>query len=100
MGNELSVEERNLISVGYKNMMSVRRTAFRTVHHDLAPVAEDVGDNFPVRLSEYEATIAHEVFALIEEVVEQIVKPYAEGNLKSADDDEVIVFFKKMEGDY
>merc|ERR1711966_432752 len=25
------VEERNLISVGYKNMMSVRRTAWRTV---------------------------------------------------------------------
>merc|ERR1711998_437496 len=29
--NELSVEERNLLSVGYKNMMSVRRTAWRTV---------------------------------------------------------------------
>merc|ERR1712072_1497054 len=29
--DELSVEERNLISVGYKNMMSVRRTAWRTI---------------------------------------------------------------------
>ena len=29
--NELSVEERNLLSVGYKNKMSVRRTAWRTV---------------------------------------------------------------------
>merc|ERR1712166_781419 len=37
-GDELSVEERNLLSVGYKNMMSVRRTAWRTIqgHQDQA----------------------------------------------------------------
>lgn len=29
--DELTVEERNLLSVGYKNMMSNRRTAWRTV---------------------------------------------------------------------
>merc|ERR1712070_481427 len=60
------VEERNLISVGYKNI------------------------------------IAQEVFTLIEEVISDVVKPFVAGDAstKAATDTEVVVFFKKMEGDY
>merc|ERR1719197_2433842 len=52
------VEERNLISVGYKNIMSQRRTAHRTV--------ASAGDE---QFKDFQDKIAKEVFALIEEVI-------------------------------
>merc|ERR1711967_22377 len=99
--NELSVEERNLLSVGYKNMMSVRRTAWRTVQqfHDKNSAEESAN---AAHDKAYRDTIASEVFALIEEVCTDVVKVYVEGDNKpdSNDDEEVLVFFRKMEGDY
>merc|ERR1711988_367961 len=65
--HELTVEERNLLSVGYKNMMSVRRTAWRTVQQIC-----ETGEECPALNPVYRDTIAMEV----------------------------LVFFKKMEGDY
>jgi 14-3-3 protein epsilon len=96
--SELSVEERNLLSVGYKNMMSVRRTAFRTVQNwseqpEYAPNAD--------HNNAYKETISQEVFNLIKEVCEQVVDKFVTGaNKAEAEDAEVTVFFKKMEGDY
>merc|ERR1712006_34951 len=55
--NELSVEERNLLSVGYKNMMSVRRTAQQLCD------GGDADESNPV----YRDTTAKEVFELITE---------------------------------
>eukprot|EP00656_Telonema_subtile_P057331 TRINITY_DN93_c0_g3_i2.p1 TRINITY_DN93_c0_g3~~TRINITY_DN93_c0_g3_i2.p1 ORF type:complete len:300 (-),score=96.18 TRINITY_DN93_c0_g3_i2:242-1141(-) len=97
--NELTVEERNLLSVGYKNMMSVRRTAWRTIHQFM----EQGGglDNCDDKYSEH---ISEEVFKLIEEVCTDVVDVFVDGANKpvagAADSDEVVVFFKKMEGDY
>jgi len=85
------VEERNLISVGYKNIMSQRRTAHRTVMNCISP---DEAKN-----QEFKQKIAEEVFALIKEVIDEIVTPFVDGP-KKATDPEVLVFFKKMEGDY
>merc|ERR1712057_90198 len=63
--NELTVEERNLLSVGYKNMMSVRRTAWRTVQQYFEKNKED-GNSEQVNNDElYSAHISTEVFALI-----------------------------------
>jgi len=108
--NELSVEERNLLSVGYKNMMSVRRTAWRTVQQYWEKNKED-GNSEQVNNDElYSAHISTEVFALIDEVRDDVVKKYVEGDnkcdpvsndpQKESEQQEVIVFFKKMEGDY
>lgn len=88
------VEERNLISVGYKNMMSVRRTAVRTVDQNLEKDCK-----IPDKVAEYKNLIAEEVFSLIKEVIEDVVKVFVEGP-KKASDPEVLVFFRKMEGDY
>merc|ERR1711934_257408 len=71
--NELTVEERNLLSVGYKNMMSVRRTAFRTVQSwsELPEYQESDGD---ANNKLYKDTISAEVFNLIKEVIDEVVK--------------------------
>jgi len=95
-GDNLTVEERNLISVGYKNMMSVRRTAWRTI----LQLEENEGEGpKQAMLAAYKDTIAKELFALIEEVSNDIVKVYTDGEHK-ASDPEVLVFFHKMQGDY
>merc|ERR1712100_68298 len=100
--NELSVEERNLLSVGYKNKMSVRRTAWRIVQQYLEKNKEDGNEKNVGYDENYSDYISQEVFKLIDEVRDDIVNVYVDGKNKcSGDDDaEVIVFFKKMEGDY
>jgi len=100
--NELSVEERNLLSVGYKNKMSVRRTAWRTVQQYFEKNKEDGNEKNAGYDENYSDYISQEVFKLIDEVRDDIVNVYVDGKNKcSGDDDaEVIVFFKKMEGDY
>merc|ERR1712199_143514 len=100
--NELSVEERNLLSVGYKNKMSVRRTAWRTVQQYLEKNKEDGNEKNAGYDAGYSEHVSQEVFKLIDEVRDDIVNVYVDGKNKcSGDDDaEVIVFFKKMEGDY
>merc|ERR1712144_165619 len=89
--NDLTVEERNLLSVGYKNMMSVRRTAWRTVQSFFEKNSEE--DEDKAKLDEqYRSTISQEVFSLIEEVCKDIVFVYVEGNNKATTDDtEVLV---------
>ena len=62
--NDLTVEERNLLSVGYKNMMSVRRTAFRTVQSFAENDPDQVDNN-----QAYKNTISEEVFDLIKKVL-------------------------------
>jgi 14-3-3 protein epsilon len=93
-GDELSVEERNLISVGYKNMMSVRRTAWRTIQG-----MEGHDPDLDSLTEAYKQSVTEEVFALIEEVGKEIVEPYVEGPM-AATTTEVLVFFHKMAGDY
>merc|ERR1711985_171468 len=96
------VEERNLISVGYKNMMSVRRTAWRTVQQYHEKNTEDGKSECAAFDDAYSGHISQEVFKLIDEVRDEIVERYVNGANKcqGEDDPEVIVFFKKMEGDY
>merc|ERR1711977_541944 len=64
--NELTVEERNLLSVGYKNMMSVRRTAWRTVQQFYEKNSQEGKDaaNYDDAYSQY---VSEEVFKLIDE---------------------------------
>merc|ERR1712194_748679 len=84
--NKLSVEERNLLSVGYKNMMSVRRTAWRTVQQYHEKNQEDGNQEAASQDSKYSDHISQEVFALINEVVSEIVNVYVNGDNKCEED--------------
>jgi len=98
--DELDQEERNLISVGYKNMMSVRRTSWRTVqsYEEKEKAAEGSADMVPL-IKAYRETIAAEIDQVIDKVMEDVVSTYTKGALK-AEEPENLVFFHKMEGDY
>jgi 14-3-3 protein epsilon len=101
--NELTVEERNLLSVGYKNMMSVRRTAWRTVQQYFEKNTEESSSENAAMDKAYSEHISKEVFKLIDEVRDEIVNVYVDGANKpvaAEESAEVIVFFRKMEGDY
>merc|ERR1711934_894172 len=76
--NELTVEERNLLSVGYKNMVSVRRTAWRTVQQYHEKNVEDGKDEAAFD-DAYSKHISQEVFKLIDEVRDEIVGRYVNG---------------------
>jgi len=93
-GDELEQDERNLISVGYKNMMSNRRTAWR-----VAQSKEEANEGYDENVRLYKNTIGKEVDEIIEKVMREVVKVYTSGPT-AATKAEYLVFFHKMEGDY
>jgi len=102
-GDDITIEERNLISVGYKNLMSARRTAHRItkqqIDEDMIQIDESLKSVATAQANEYKDKISGELKVLIDKVVDEVVKKFTSGPLK-ATDSEVLVFFKKMEGDY
>jgi len=102
-GDELEQDERNLISVGYKNMMSNRRTAWRVAQNkleqDMEGLQKDAPQNAVELVEKYKNTIGAEVDKIIEKVMVEVVKPYTSGPT-AATKGEYLVFFHKMEGDY
>jgi len=106
-GDDLTVEERNLISVGYKNLMSSRRTAHRVTQQQIETpnLLKNIVDEpalekeLKEKAEAYRETIAGELKALITDVVTNVVGKFVTGPL-AASNTEVLVFFHKMEGDY
>jgi len=95
-GDELSVEQRNLISVGYKNLMSARRTAWRVTAQSIDMEREP---SLKQKGMEYQEKIATELKGLVTAVVNDVVGKFVKGPY-AATNNEVLVFFHKMEGDY
>merc|ERR1711939_821855 len=91
--DDLNQEERNLISVGYKNMISQRRQAIRSLD-----TAECANTN-PQLKKQYYSTLAQEVDVVIGMVMDDVVTKFTSG-AQAAKDPENMVFFHKMEGDY
>lgn len=93
---QLSVEERNLLSVAYKNVIGARRAAWRI----LAPGHVDQNDDddsssFP-QLNTYKEQIQEE----LKMCSEQVLKLLNDVLVENCDEDEAKVFYLKMSGDY
>jgi hypothetical protein len=89
---KIETEERNLLSVAYKNVVGSKRGAWRT----LAPDGDDDGDG--ALLARYRKVVeqelkdvCHEILALLDNHLIPMVK---------GSGDETEVFFLKMAGDY
>jgi len=88
--SDLTVEERNLLSVAYKNVIGTRRAAWRTLN------GEENKDNELAKT--YRTQLEAEMEAICKDVLnllETIMVPFTKGKLNESQ-----VFYLKMTGDY
>src|SRR5580704_7861184 len=88
---ELSVEERNLLSVAYKNVIGSRRAAWRTLNAGL-----DDG-KFDDLVSQYRHQVENELSDVCLDVVDLLENVLIRNSVK---ENEARVFYLKMTGDY
>lgn len=89
---ELSVEERNLLSVAYKNVIGARRASWRIVT-SIEQKEESKGNESQVALiKEYRQKIEAELAKICEDILEVL----DEHLIKSAQSGESKVFYHKM----
>ncbi|KAJ7387673.1 hypothetical protein OS493_001011 [Desmophyllum pertusum] len=95
---DLTVEERNLLSVAYKNVIGAKRAQWRIVS-SLEVKEENTGTNKGSIIKNYKGKIESELNVTCTEILnllEERLIPGAE-QAQSADS---LVFFYKMKGDY
>ncbi len=88
-----TIEERNLLSVSFKNLISGKRTAIRTI----AAIEQNPKyQKFGGALSAYKKKIELEMQKNCQDVIDMI----QHDAMKTISDNEVKAFFQKMIGDY
>jgi tetratricopeptide (TPR) repeat protein len=90
-GEDLDVDERNLLSVAYKNVVGAKRASWRTLSGGFDDADEDL-------LNDYKKIVEKELEAICQEVLKLLTDHLCknvEGN-----GDETEVFYLKMCGDY
>jgi len=88
---ELTVEERNLLSVAYKNVIGSRRAAWRTLN-----VGVDEG-KFDELVVQYRRQVESELSDVCLDVLDLLENVLVKNNVK---ENEARVFYLKMTGDY
>jgi len=91
---QLSVEERNLLSVAYKNVVGSRRASWRTIQNEAS--APDTDEKS--LMEKYRKQIEAELNEICTEVI-NLLKDHLIESVKDKKD-ESEVFYKKMAGDY
>jgi len=91
--DDVSVDVRNLLSVGFKNLIGTRRAAWRTVS---AIEQNKKYEQFSGSCAEYKAKIENELTDLCEDIIASV----RDNSLKKADSPESKTFYLKMIGDY
>lgn len=93
---ELTVEERNLLSVGYKNVVGARRASWRILS-SIEQKEEAKGNDVNVkRIKEYRQKVESELSKICSDIMIVI----DEHLIPSCSGGEPSVFFYKMKGDY
>ncbi|KAI0566540.1 14-3-3 protein-like protein [Gracilaria domingensis] len=93
---ELSVEERNLLSVAYKNVIGSRRASWRIIS-SIEQKEESMGHEKNASVNqEYRVSIEKELNQICEDILNLLDKNL----IPSAQSGESKVFYYKMKGDY
>ncbi|KAL8531479.1 hypothetical protein ACS0TY_008173 [Phlomoides rotata] len=95
-GTELSVEERNLLSVAYKNVIGSLRAAWRIVSSIEQKEEGRKNEDHVVLVKDYRSKVETE----LTQVCAGILKLLADNLIPSAVSGESKVFYLKMKGDY
>ncbi|KAK8216888.1 hypothetical protein M8818_001851 [Zalaria obscura] len=96
IGGELSVDERNLLSVAYKNVVGTRRASWRIIS-SIEQKEEQKGSEKHIGIiREYRQKIETE----LEKVCQDVLDVLDESLIPKAETGESKVFYHKMKGDY
>lgn len=96
LNTELSVEERNLLSVAYKNVIGARRASWRIVS-SIEQKEEAKGESkHYAKVKDYREKIEQE----LKGISDDILKVLDEHLIPSSSNSESKVFYYKMKGDY
>merc|ERR1711916_328762 len=96
MGKDLSVEERNLLSVAYKNVTGSRRASWRILS-SIEQKEENKGNADHVnRIKSYRNKIEKELAEICQDILDVLDKHL----IPSSESGESKVFYDKMKGDY
>ena len=91
----LALEERNMLSVAFKNVVSQRRSSLRILSHLLKREA-DMGGKKTAQIQAYDTKIQVELQGLCNSIITLL-----DGSLiKKAENSEAKVFYLKMKADY
>lgn len=93
---ELSVEERNLLSVAYKNVVGSRRAAWRILSSLKQKEQSKGNEDHVKRIEEYKNKIEKELNDICSEIISSLDKQLVPASSSA----EGKVFFEKMKGDY
>lgn len=93
---DLNSDERNLLSIAYKNSISGPRTAVRTIQAYESKEKKKDNSTFLPYIQEYKKKVEDELTALCKNVINSTDNEL----LKKAEDAEAKVFYIKMKGDY
>lgn len=92
MLQELTIEERNLLSVAYKNVIGSRRASWRV----LSSIEQKTEPEKMELVKSYKTKIENELVAICEEILGIIDTSL----VSNSTNDEAKVFYHKMKGDY
>jgi len=93
---ELTVEERNLLSVAYKNVIGARRASWRIIS-SIEQKEENKGNESHVaRIKEYRTKVEGELTNICNDIISVLDQHL----IPSATSGESKVFYNKMKGDY
>jgi 14-3-3 protein epsilon len=96
LGGELTVDERNLLSVAYKNVVGTRRASWRIIS-SIEQKEESKGNEKHIgTIKEYRSKIELE----LEQVCQDVLDVLDEALIPHAASGESKVFYHKMKGDY
>jgi len=93
---ELTVEERNLLSVAYKNVIGARRASWRIITSIEQKEENKGNENHVSRIKEYRTKIENELSGICNDILLVLDKHL----IPNASTGESKVFYYKMKGDY
>jgi 14-3-3 protein epsilon len=96
LGGELTVDERNLLSVAYKNVVGTRRASWRIISSIEQKEESKGSDKHVTTIRDYRQKIETE----LEKVCQDVLDVLDQALIPKAESGESKVFYHKMKGDY
>ena len=93
---ELTVEERNLLSVAYKNVIGARRASWRIISSIEQKEENKGNENHVKRIKEYRSKVENELTNICNDILNVLDQHL----IPSSTTGESKVFYYKMKGDY